>query len=143
MRKLLAAALLVPTLAFGSTTWTTDTTLETFVARVVKAACTTGTESAPTLVSQGIDLLGLAGCAVHAEAAAAMTGGGKLLAYVWEPVVGRWNAAPDLDLVVSAIQYQAFAGITVPADVGRLAYVPSGVGQAVDIYLICTPLRRP
>jgi hypothetical protein len=144
MKKPIALLLLVPTLALGATTWTTDTTVPTNQATVAKAVCTTGTESAPTLVTEGLDLWALTGCTVNAEAAAAMTAGGKLLAYTWNPVTSRWNPVSDgsLDLTVSAVQYQAFSGLTVTADIGRIAWVPSGVGQAVTIYIVCTPRRK-
>jgi hypothetical protein len=144
MRTIIALSLLLlaPAPALAATTWTTDGTLPAYQAAVSKAVCTTGTESAPTLGTQGLDLWNLTGFAVHAEAAAAMTAGGKLLAYTWNPVTSRWNPAPDLDLVVSALQYQSFAGFQITAGIGRVAFVPSGVGQAVTIYVVGTPRRR-
>lgn len=119
--------------AFAATTWTADTTTPY---RTSKAVCTTGTEAAPSVATQGLPLNGLAGFTVHAEAAAAMTAGGVLQAYLWNPVTARWNRAPDLDLTVSAVQWQSFAGFQVAAGTGRIAYVPSGIGQAVNIYVI-------
>jgi hypothetical protein len=145
LRALAALAVLVlASRTSGTTTWTTDTTVPTNQATVAKAVCTTGTESAPTLVTEGLDLWALTGCALHAEAAAAMTAGGKLLAYAWNPVTSRWNPISDgsLDVTVSAVQYEAFSGLTVTADIGRIAWVPSGVGQAVTIYIVCTPRRK-
>lgn len=144
MTRLCVLFLLVPAVALATTTWTIDTTVGSNQATVAKAVCTTGSESAPTLVSEGLALWDLRGCDVHAEAAAAMTAGGKLLAYTWNPVSARWNPISDgtLDLTAAAVQYQAWSGLTVSADIGRIAWVPSGVGQAVTIYIICTPRRK-
>jgi hypothetical protein len=127
-----------------ATTWTQDATLSTYQAAVAKAVCTTGTEADPTLVTEGLDLWSLTGFAVHAEAAAAMTAGGLLKAYAWNPVTARWNPVSDgsLDLIVAAVQYQAFQGLEVTSGIGRIAYVPSGVGQAVTLYLVGTPHRK-
>jgi hypothetical protein len=125
-----------------ATTWTQDATLSTYQAAVAKAVCTTGTEADPTLVTEGLDLWSLTGFAVHAEAAAAMTVDGLLKAYAWNPVSARWNPVPDLDLTVAALQYQAFPGFEVTSGIGRIAYVPSGVGQAVTLYLVGTPRRK-
>ena len=137
---LLFLALAAPSSA--ATTWTTDkTTFAPSGAVVAKAVCTTGSEAAPA-AGDGIALEWMAGCVVYAEAAAAMTAGAKLVAYAWNPVTSRWNPAPDLDLVVAALQYQTFPGLIVAADVARYAWVPSGVGQAVTLYVICTPHRK-
>lgn len=133
----LALALsLIPSLALGATTWTADATLPVHQGTAAKAVCTTGTEAAPTLVTDGLPLAGLRGFVVHAEAAGAMTAGGKLVAYLWNPVSARWNPSPDLDLVVQAVQFQSFAGFVVAAPNGRVAYAPSGVGQAVTLYVV-------
>jgi hypothetical protein len=67
-----------------------------------------------------------------------MTAGGKLKAHHWNSKSARWNPAPDLDLTVAALQYQGFVGFAVPSPQGRVAYVPSGVGVAVDIHINAT-----
>jgi hypothetical protein len=86
----------------------------------------------------GLDLFGLKGFAIHAQTAggAAMTAGGKLKAYIYNPFLGRYAETPDLDLTVAALPYQGFTGFTVPADWGYIAYVPSGTGQAGSIFLV-------
>jgi hypothetical protein len=106
--------------------------------RSVKAACTTGTEAAPTLATEGMSLDQVGGFVVHAQAAGAMTAGGKLKAYLWNVKAARWNPAPDLDLTVAALQFQGFVGFAVPSAQGRAAYLPSGVGVAVDVYINAT-----
>ena len=106
------------------------------------AACTSGSESAPTLVTEGMALTqtnrrGKVGSlAIHAEAAAAMTAGGFLKCYLWNPVSEQWNECPDLTITVTALQDEAYAGIEVPGAffASRVAFVPSGVGQAVNIF---------
>jgi hypothetical protein len=142
MKRFLALLVVLPSLALATTTWTVDATVPANQATVAKAVCTTGSESAPASATDGLDLWALRGFTVHAEAAGAMTAGGKLLAYSWNPVTARWNAIPDLDLTVAAVQYQSFAGFSVAADIGRVAYVPSGVGQAVNIYIVAAPRKR-
>lgn len=138
-------ALAVGFSASAADTFSQDTTVPTYQATVAKIAWDSGTETMPAAASpetKGLSLLGLQGFSIHAEAAAAMTAGGKLLAYVYNPVTGRWNPAPEMDLVVANLQYQFFTGWSVAADVGRIAYVPSGVGQAVTVYIVGSPRRR-
>lgn len=243
MTKLFAAlalALVLPLSTFAASTWTTDTSQDTSKVRVVKVACTTGSESAPanpvkasqtitlattvagntvtidgytftahatqnggrffqvlgtdaltapnlvdainrvtgmrvvatnvgaivtvtardygtaynsialtkvggitlgaaTLASGteavGLALLDLKAVSITAEAAAAMTAGGLLKVYLLNPITSRWASAPGLDIAVSALQYESYPGFEVPGDWSRIALVPSGVGQAVDIYL--------
>lgn len=142
MKKLLWLLVLLPSFTFASTTWSTTPT-------GAKAVCTTGSESAPTLVTEGLRLdasnsgvRAVKSFTVHAETAGTMTAGGVLQAYLWNPTGnsgnGQWNRAPDLDLTVSALASQAFPGFTVTSPVGRIAYVPSGVGLAVTIYINVT-----
>lgn len=143
MKKLIAVitVLFLPLIAAATTTWTTDTSQSGTIVRVSVATCTTGTESAmadgpgtaPNLV--GIDLYGLKGVVVQVEAAAAMTAGGKLLAYILNPITNKWGRATWLDITVSNVQYETYPGINVNVDWSRLAFIPSGVGQAAVIYL--------
>lgn len=137
---LLAAALAGS--ASAATTYTQDTTLPENFVRVSKVVATTGTESAPAAATDGLNLYGITGFSVTIEAAGAMTAGGLLLAYVRHPVSGVWARAPDLDLVVSALTNQAFPGFVVTSDMGRVAFVPSGVGQGATIYVAGTTTRR-
>jgi hypothetical protein len=141
MKKLFAVlALLAFTPARSATTWAEITTLPSW-ARGASATCTTGTESAPAAATDGLDLGSFAGFTVVIEGSGAMTAGGSLLAYVRNPATGTWARAPDLDLTVAAIQYQAFAGFLVTADLGRVAFVPSGVGVSSVIYIVGTSSR--
>lgn len=136
---LCAVALAAP--AFAATTYTQDTTVPENFVRVSKVVCTTGSESAPAAATDGLSLYGLTGFSVTIEAAGAMTAGGVLQAYVRHPVSGVWARAPDLDLVVAALTNQAFGGFTVVADMARIAFVPSGVGQGSTIYVSGTTKR--
>lgn len=147
MRNLFAVLALIPALAFGATTFTTDTTYDAGFVRVSVATCTTGTEATPSGATVGLDLQGVKGYAVFVEGSAAMTAGGKLLAHLYNPITSRWTPAPDLDITVAAVQYQGFAGFAVTSDFSRVAYVPSGVGTACaaapnqcKIYLIARRL---
>lgn len=142
MRKIIFAllSLFAFTPAFAATTWSADTSQDSTLVTVSKAVCTTGSESAPAdgvgSPAVGLALFGVEGFSVYAEAAAAMTSGGTLQAYLYNPITTKWARAPDLDLVVSNLQYQAFPGFTVVADWARIAFVPVGVGQAVTVYVM-------
>lgn len=100
------------------------------------ATCSTGSESAPAGASAGLSLGYISGFTVHAETAGTMTAGGILQAYLYNPESASWVRAPDLDLVVQALAKQAFAGFQVTGRNGRIAFVPSGVGVAVTIYIV-------
>lgn len=135
MKKLFAVLLvaLFALQAQATTTWSNGSS-----ARVSIATCTTGTESAPTLATQGLELANVSGFSVVAETAGTMTAGGVLQAYLYNPESSSWSRSPDLDLVVQALAKQAFSGFQVTSYAGRLAYVPSGVGVAVTIYIVGT-----
>ena len=105
--------------------------------RGVKLSFTTATEAAPAAASDGV-LLDTPFLSIQVEAASAMTTGGKLVAYLFNYFTQTWNPVSngDLDQLVAAVQRQAFPGLNVvPGQ--RLCFVPSGVGQACDIYLGC------
>jgi hypothetical protein len=137
--KRLLAAIVAAVFAFSAqatTTWSRGARRYTAI-----ATCTTGTESAPSGTSSilGLELTGLEGFTVYAEAGGAMTAGGFLQAYLQNPASGNWVRAPDLDLTAQALSSQAFAGFTVNGGSGRIAYVPSGIGLAVTIYIVGMP----
>jgi hypothetical protein len=135
MKKLFViaiAALLLPLAASASCTYTTDAGSST-----TKSVCTTTTEAAPTLVTEGRSLDGLSGLVVIATASSAWTAGGKLNAYIWSPQAAAWVRAPDFDLTVPAATGQAWAGFFIPVPNGRIDYKPAGVGAVTTtIYMI-------
>jgi hypothetical protein len=135
MKKLFAVLLvaLFALQALATTTWSNGSS-----ARVSIATCSTGSESAPTLATQGLELANVSGFTVHAETAGTMTAGGVLQAYLYNPESSSWIRSPDLDLVVQALAKQSFAGFQVTSYAGRLAFVPSGVGVAVTVYIVGT-----
>lgn len=119
-----------------ATTWSEDQLVQD-KARVAKAVCTTGTESAPTQSSaEGLLLAGLAGYSVFIESAAAAFTPASLDAYLQNPLSGKWSRRRDMDLAVGAVMNDSFGGFEVQGRVGRLALVPNGVGQASTIYLV-------
>lgn len=164
-RKLIAVATfafalavaVIATRSDATTTWSQVTTTQH---RVNKATCTTGTETGPTSASDGVSMVGQRGfsvsvhvnpgpgsgvcdagnCQYGPDAAANMTAGGTLQAWVYNAVPGAWARDPSLDLTISpAATKMAFTGFSVPAPVGRIAYVPSGIGQPVDVYIVFGP----
>ena len=143
---ILLALALIPGLATASTTWVSNN-------RVSTATTTTGSEtgtpptttpcpSPATAADQGKCLAGMGGFTVHVESiAGAMTAGGFLAAYLWNPSTEQWNPAPDLNLYVTAVVDQSFAGFSVVSPVGGIAYLPSGVGVGVVITVYATGSR--
>jgi hypothetical protein len=140
MKKLVLLALLLSAgPAFGATTWSADTSTDLNTLRVSKAVCTTGSETKPAdgaTTTIGLALFGLKGITVQVEAAGAMTVGGKFLAYVQNSISGKWLRMPDVDLTVGeASDTYATPAMEISSDWDRLIFVPSGVGQAVTIYV--------
>jgi hypothetical protein len=134
MKKLLAVALAIflPLAASASCTYTTDTGSST-----TKSVCTTTSEAAPTLVSEGRALDGLAGMFIIATASSAWTAGGTLNAYIWSPQAGVWVRAPDYDLTVPGSTGQAWGAFYIPVPQGRIDYKPAGVGAVTTtIYMV-------
>lgn len=116
-----------------ATTWTATGS------RSVKAVCTTGTEAAPTLATEGMQLDSVDGFTLYlaADAGQTITGGTSLKCYLRNRIDGVWARFADWDVSLGAgnftVQETTFAGpsagkgwpIIDRAD--RLAFVPSGV----------------
>ena len=107
-----------------------------------KAACTTGTELAPTLATEGLSLIqqgGVKSLSVVVEANDAVTNlasGSRLMCFIYNTQTSAWargNIALDLILVGGSIK-EAFPAISVQS-YGRIAYVPDNLGTAVDVYI--------
>jgi hypothetical protein len=140
MRKILALAILIPSLAYPAAATWTNPSGTTAVAVCAQAGVTC---DAPTLATQGLSLDNVQGFSVTACAAAAQTlsGAGTLRAYVYDDAVGLWSRLPDLDLTntTSAVRCVTFAGIWAAAPRGRVAYVPDTVtasSNSVTIHII-------
>lgn len=123
-----------------SITWSA-VDLSSYSARAAKAVCTTGTEAGPAAndVASGLELRGLSsgGVGVHVESTpdAAFTAG-TLDVYLYNPATGNWNLAPDLQITVPAGSHRfAAAGLPVSAGVGRIAVVPTGLGQPCEVHV--------
>ena len=127
--------------ALATTTWGTSST-QSYTS---VATTTTGTEAAPTLSTQGFSLDGMAGFTVYLESVPNGDGGvmnfsaGTLLGYAYNPASGNWTRSSDLDLVVPAgVPTASYKGFKVDDQRGRVAWVPSGVGVAVKVYIVGT-----
>lgn len=138
MTKLLAAllSLALPLLASAACTYSSGTEWSTRI-----ATCTTTTEAAPTLVTEGLSLGGKKGMTVVVESSGTMTAGGTFQAYLWTPSAasgaGAWVRAPDLDLTAQALAKQAWPGFVVSVAQGRIDYRPSGTGAlTTTIHLV-------
>lgn len=123
--------------ALATTTWSEVHRGMPAGVHCVKGAFTLTTEAAPTAATDGISLSDLDGLSVEAEAVTAMTAGGRYLAYLYNPTTGNWAPVSDgsLDLTASAVTQQSWPGFTVTVPHGRIAWVPSGIGVASDLYI--------
>lgn len=128
----LALAAALPLSALASCTYTAPD------ANTVKSVCTTTTEAAPTLVTEGLSLSGVRAFNVVATASSAWTAGGTLNAYIWSAQAGAWVRAPDFDLTLPATTGQAWQAVFVPVNQGsRIDYKPSVVGAVTTtIYMV-------
>lgn len=138
-----ALAALLPATALASQTWTAPATL------TAKGVMSTGTETAPSNATDGLDLSSIGGTqggfsVVYESTASAFTAC-SLRAYLYTAEAnagaGLWSRAPDLDLSVQALTSQAFTGMRVVANRGRIAYAPSGCGQAGIVWITATASR--
>ena len=142
--KTIAAAVLaaivvaVPAAASASCTWSQTGNLAT-------GTCTTASESAPTLGTEGLDL-STCGKGVlitlAADSTRTLSGTGTVKIYVWT-AAGAWAEVPDLaqSVTSSSVRYQSFPGLFLAVgNRGRIAAVPSSVGVSAGgstIYLQC------
>jgi hypothetical protein len=121
-------------------------TYTTIANRTVQGACASGTCDAPVEAAgatDGADLVRFArGLVVTVCAASGQTlsGAGTLTAYLREPGIALWAAAPELNLTVtsSARRCQTFSGFMVTVPRGRATWVPTGVtvsGGGVTVYI--------
>jgi hypothetical protein len=111
-----------------------------------RAVCSTGTEAATVLdAASGLDLFGITGFVVHVEAAVAMTAG-KLFAYIYNQLSGKWNRAESLDVTVGAYTAAAALSPVNPLPTfsrgTRIAYLPNGLAQACVVDINGTPLHN-
>ena len=131
-------AVVLGTSALATTTWTSkaggDFPSSTSVT-------TTGTEAAPSTATDGFSLVGVSGFTVIVEALPNGDGGalsftaGSLLGYVYNPISGKWARSADLDCTGAAGSTYSCPGYAVTSPRGRVAFVPSGLGTAVNVYV--------
>ena len=113
----------------GPNAWTT-------VGTAVRLAASGATLASGAAVV-GLNTYGLKSVQVYVEATVgAMTAGGKLLAYVLNPVTSVYMRLPEMDITVTALQWESYTGIQVLGDYSYIAFVPSGVGRTTSTYLV-------
>jgi hypothetical protein len=124
------AALLLPVLTSAA-----PATYTTLANRTIQGACASGTCDAPVEAAgttDGADLVKFArGLAVTvcADSGQTLSGAGTLTAYIRDPSIALWAAAPALNVTVfsTARRCQTFSGFTVTVPRGRITWVPTGV----------------
>ena len=123
----------IQAVSFAATTYTQGVTTPT----VAIATASSGSESAPTLATEGLSLDGLSGVTVMLKTASNATAGGTLQCYVWNPEALAWYRVPDLDLTAIAATTQSWPGIWIPVSRGRVTWVPNGIGAVVTtVYMV-------
>lgn len=88
------------------------------------------TQSAPTLVTEGLDLNDVEGFRVTVCAASGQTlsGAGSMQAYLWDNDLGLWARNPDLDFNVTATtRCQVSPDFQVMVAAGRVYFAATGV----------------
>lgn len=151
--------------AFAGSTWSTPSTGPINLQK--NLVISTSSPAAPTLATDGVDLGTLKTFNIRVEtnlpaydagtgntydtsgSGDASTGGVNvlgsftLLAYAYNPVALSWSRAPGLDITcdtdagVPGLTKWSKLNVSVPNNVGRLAYVPSsGVGIPTKVYLV-------
>ncbi len=122
-----------------TTTYTEDATMSE-KARIVKGVCTTGTEAASQLgaATKGLLLTGLAHWEVRVETTGAAFSAGTIDAYLQNPVTGKWARRRDMDQAVAGGADEAFGDFEIHGakEGSRLAFLPNGLGQANEIYIV-------
>ena len=112
-----------------------------------KAACATGSDTAPTTTDTdiGIPLRDANGKAltkvtVHAEAATAMTAA-SFDCYVWVGIAnsasGQWHRTPSCDITTTAVTDESYATFEVANawKGSKVAWNANGIGLAVSIFV--------
>jgi hypothetical protein len=137
LRKITFAALLVAALpALGGYQWSRAHGTTSRGVKYSQCITTSGTEEGPLGPNDGLDLTAMKEINVTVRAESLMSSGGVLQAYLQDSS-GTWKRVADgsLDLAVARCTTVAFVGVPVP-DRGRIAYLPSGLGQPVTIELV-------
>jgi hypothetical protein len=102
------------------------------------ATCTTGTESAPSSASAGLDLSqGIGQVSVFVEANDGVTNltAGTLDFYIYNAISGHWGKVVGLSAnIPSGAVRHALPALQV-APGSRIAAVPTGLGTAVNVYI--------
>jgi hypothetical protein len=117
------------------------------------SVCTTASEAAPSVITEGADIAALSGgylviASADAGQTFSATPAGSLLAYLWDDTVSAWVRAPDYDLPMSVASQrrQSWAPFGNLNPRGRIAFVPSSVGVTsggVTVEVVGTAWRRP
>ncbi len=140
MKKfLVAAALALPVGAWATCTVTQPN------ATTAKVVCTTANESAPTLVTEGMNA---ANCKkgltlfVCADDTRTLSGTGNVKLYVWNDYAKKWGEVPDLQsgVTVSGTQCMGFGSFVVNVRGPRVQAIPVSVGVSAGgftSYLSC------
>jgi hypothetical protein len=150
MKKVLLAVLMLPMVAGASTTYSRIALADgSLRPRSVKAVATTGSESAPSAATDGMDLtmVGAVDVVVCADSGQTVTSGGTLQVWFYDVDTGLW-ALSDYNLSVptgkrcaTTVGPSSGKGIPIIAKRGRIAVVPSGVtvsSGSVTIFHLAT-----
>ena len=95
-----------------------------------------GTESAPTGTSAGLDLWNVSAVSVILKTTANASTG-TLQCYLMNAETGTWARAAAYDLTATATTHQTWTMVNIPVSVGRIYYNPVGIGAVgTVVYLV-------
>lgn len=116
--------------------WQATTTTNTRDGKTAILTSDSGTESAPTGTSVGLDLWNVSGISVFLKTSASASTG-TLQCYILNAETGTWARAAGYDLTATATTHQTWPMVTFPVSVGRVYYNPVGIGSVqTTIYLV-------
>ena len=116
--------------------WQATTTTSTRGGRTAILTSDSGTESAPTGTSDGLDLWNVSAVSVILKTSGNASTG-TLQCYLMNAETGTWARAAAYDLTATATTHQTWTMVNIPVSVGRIYYNPVGIGSVgTVVYLV-------
>lgn len=133
------ASLAVATPSYSACVWSATSTWS------AKVVCDSGTEAAPTLITEGISLVDLRSLSISAVADVSQTftaaPAGMLWFYIWDDMAAMWVHSTDFDrrITNASERTQGFTGLSIIGPRGgRIAVRPVGISLSsgkITVYL--------
>jgi hypothetical protein len=116
--------------------WQATTTTEARSGLTAILTSDSGSESAPTAASGGLDLRSVKAVQVILKTSGTASTG-TLQCYVMNAETETWARAASMDLTATATTHQTWPAINIPVGVGRIYFNPNGIGSVqTTVYLV-------